>query len=691
MDGDTNQKVVIAQEGVQPGTRVDYALRYASAGFKVFPLHHIVGGSCSCGDTECRSPGKHPLVIPEFSMFGGVHSATNDRSTLVEIFSKNPQANIGIAIPEDMIAIDVDPRNGGDVTIDNLQEQYGKLPDTAMQLTGGGGFHYLYRKDPSIKVAGKLGVGIDIKAAGGYIVGEPSNHESGNSYVWEASSDPLEGVAILPAPQWVMNKLAAGEASTGRMANGLVYGVDEKVVRELRSALTYLNVNKPELTDDRDMWVRVGMACKSIGDAGYEIWENWSIASKKYDPDDQWKKWQSFAPNSISYRTVFAMAQLEGWRNPMSKSESVVSEQQNTQEGSRSGFIFEDVSELIGDIQPIDWLIHDYVEQNCFVQIYGPPGSAKSFCAIDFACCVATGTDWMGNRVKQGPVFYIAGEGHNGLKRRFTAWSIDRGIDIDPCMLWKSLGAVQMLDDKSAEDMGLAIFEKVTQGGEVPAMIIIDTLARNFGPGDENKTEDMTKFIAAVDKYLIKAWGCTVVLVHHSGHDMDRARGSSALKAAVDAEFKIEKDDHGKITVKATKMKDAEPPPELFLKLKSVGLGVFFEGEEVTSAVLEADQGESGLSQVVKKANGKEIRAFDVINILRRGWLTKKHLAEALDCSETTAYDAMKKCVDLGYLWHEGRGGGLTPKAEELYSQTGRGLTSNITAPSRPWEEKNDD
>lgn len=54
--------------------------------------------------------------------------------------------------------------------------------------------------------------------------------------------------------------------------------------------------------------------------------------------------------------------------------------------------------------------------------------------------------------------------------------------------------------------------------GEFGIKIIVpDTLARNFGDGDENSTGDMNRFVSAVGR-MIERFGCAVVVVHHSWH-----------------------------------------------------------------------------------------------------------------------------------------------------------------------------
>ena len=75
-------------------------------------------------------------------------------------------------------------------------------------------------------------------------------------------------------------------------------------------------------------------------------------------------------------------------------------------------------------------------------------------------------------------------------------------------------------------------------------MIIIDTLARNFGAGNENSTEDMNAFVERVDD-LKNTFNSCICLVHHTGHgSSNRARGSSVLPAAVDWEYKVSRHQH---------------------------------------------------------------------------------------------------------------------------------------------------
>ena len=219
--------------------------------------------------------------------------------------------------------------------------------------------------------------------------------------------------------------------------------------------------------------------------------------------------------------------------------------------------------------------------------VFGDPGAAKSFYAIDLAACIATGKDFHGMEVKPGPVVYIAGEGQNGIKRRFMAWGIRHNYNTDEAPIFISLMPAGLCDPDQAQWVINAI-KQVSEDCGKPVLIVFDTVARNFGPGDENSTQDMSGFISGADLIREQSRAC-LLLVHHTGHgDKSRGRGAMALKGALDAEFRLEKDDLGTVRVTNTKMKDFKPPAPMAFKIRTVELGIIDEdGEEVTSAILD--------------------------------------------------------------------------------------------------------
>ena len=272
------------------------------------------------------------------------------------------------------------------------------------------------------------------------------------------------------------------------------------------------------------------------------------------------------------------------------KSNGVHSNYQDQDERNR--FQFYRVGKLTKHLEATAWLIDDYIETDSLTLCFAPPESFKSFFAVDVAASVATGIPWHGCQVKQGAVFYIAGEGIPGLKKRFKAWELARGVDTEHYPLFLSSGAGDFSRHSQVVDIIRSI-NKICQQTVKPRLIVIDTLARNFGGGNENDAQAMNQFIRSVD-LIRKLWDCTILIVHHTGYaSSERGRGSSALRAAVDAEYMITRQqDTRLVSVKGTKMKDADRPKPKNFELQIINLGIKDNrNQEITSGVLqETDQ-----------------------------------------------------------------------------------------------------
>lgn len=171
------------------------ALWYAiERGWRVFPLHSVEDGRCTCGSGTCGGAGKHPRNER------GCTDATTDPGVIQGWWERWPDANVGIATGGGLVVIDVDPRHGGDDTLVDLVRALGALPDTVEALTGGGGRHIYLTSETAVRnSASLLGPGIDVRGEGGYVVAAPSAHESGRAYAWEASSRP-EAVDVATVP-----------------------------------------------------------------------------------------------------------------------------------------------------------------------------------------------------------------------------------------------------------------------------------------------------------------------------------------------------------------------------------------------------------------------------------------------------------------------------------------------------------
>lgn len=150
------------------------------------------------------------------------------------------------------------------------------------------------------------------------------------------------------------------------------------------------------------------------------------------------------------------------------------------------------------------------------------------------------------------------------------------------------------MDEREAASIALSVRNLTEKHGN-PAAVVIDTLHRNMGDGDENSAGDIATFLGNIDKLIRGPLDCAVLIVHHSGHmDKSRSRGSSAIRAALDGEFCLRfggEQEHGIRLLTATKMKDSEPPEPLALAAEVITLPAPWIDEEtitpLTSLVLK--------------------------------------------------------------------------------------------------------
>lgn len=205
---------------------LDSALGYAHRGWRVFPLHGIVNGVCTCGRSDCGSAGKHPLVRR------GLYEATTDPDKLRSWWRRWRSANIGIATGAEsgIVVIDID-LPAALPSLGPLLEH--GLTRTLTGLTGGGGIHLVFGTSDSElgNSAGRLpGIegelpGMDLRGNGGYIVAPPSVHISGRTYEWLY---PNARLAV--APEWLKQQAWApielGDvAAVELVGDGTPYGL----------------------------------------------------------------------------------------------------------------------------------------------------------------------------------------------------------------------------------------------------------------------------------------------------------------------------------------------------------------------------------------------------------------------------------------------------------------------------------
>ena len=229
------------------------------------------------------------------------------------------------------------------------------------------------------------------------------------------------------------------------------------------------------------------------------------------------------------------------------------------------------------------YLVKGLLSSTGLAVVWGAPKCGKSFWTFDLLMHVALGWKYRGLRVTAGPIIYCALEGAQGFKKRIEAFRQAKLAEADsrspPFYLMSTplslvADAAQLVSDIRAQ-----------LGDKHPVAVCIDTLNRSLA-GSESSDGDMGAYIKAADA-IRDAFGCLVVVVHHSPHDAQRPRGHSSLIGALDVQISVKRDGAGNIVAELELSKDGEAGIQFVSRLRVVEIGRDQDGDVITSCVVD--------------------------------------------------------------------------------------------------------
>lgn len=293
----------------QPSSKrmLAHALRYALAGYAVFPLQPNAKAPAIPSVHPAGDP-LHGVCRGECGKEGhGVYDATTDVETIGEWWARWPAANIGLAIGDAHVVLDVDPRHGGALA---ALTRLGLDPTrTATQRTRAGGWHVVYMKPPSMAFETHLAdlPGIDVLSGGRYIVASPSVVE-GKSYRWERDLLDVEPERLpLAVAERLQKRIAPPLPARPAASNGTP-APGAPALHVIEHALAHLDPWR----GDYAWWLSILMALHSAypNADGLDLAERWG----KGTPGEIAKKWASFdTAGGITINRLLVEAKAAGW------------------------------------------------------------------------------------------------------------------------------------------------------------------------------------------------------------------------------------------------------------------------------------------------------------------------------------------------------------------------------------------
>lgn len=334
------------------------------------------------------------------------------------------------------------------------------------------------------------------------------------------------------------------------------------------------------------------------------------------------------------------------------------------------------------------WLVKGLFPDRGLAMLVGESQSGKSFLGVQLAVCIARGIPFFGRKVKAGAVLYIAAEGGSSVLPRIKAADEEiGGMLADNHLVRKGKGPMArapikvMTETPNLSRQGdpealartlRALHHELATTDYPLTFVVLDTLHAAMCGGDEQSAADTGHALKPL-RDAAEELGILVLITHHFGKDLERgARGSSALRAAVDTEIELRVPGADGSKAKpagmlrratVTKQRDGAVGEELYCRLNTHELGRDEDGEPwMTCTVIPCDapaldgdgkpkgKGDIRLRRAVESAlaeHGGDRAPWR----MARSYFNNAGPADETDDARRAAWSrALKKARDLGLV-----------------------------------------
>ena len=609
---------------------VSKAHELLARGFQVLPADHPDQRKCIGAHAQMPCDGqrgKHPAVA--WSKWNVVTDSMIDTNWRRQGGLANVAVNCG---PSGLVVLDDD----GD--LDKWATTYGlDLPDT-YTVTTGRGRHLYYRWDHSVEKISNVGFTdfrMDVRGKGGIVIAEGSQHASGAIYTGN-------GLDPAPLPPEVADLLLARmhHTSTTTPPTG---GTGEPW--ETFTGTTGEDPNTAMIGWHKRHKGLIAYACR-LRSRGLDYTEAEKLFRERWllcvQPTGQIPeaKYHGTPPPECNYPVTWEEAEDKlrdvYARYDAGRPEADIGGSSNIDDGDTTPQLVAwclTRAQLASLPEP-EPLIDNVLDKSSVALLYGKWGSGKSFIAVDWAACVATGKAWQGRRVEQQRVLYLAAEGAHGMKIRADSWEAGWQHQIPDEQFTVLRRAINLTDYRQVAELAALI----DWGGY--GFVVIDTIARCMVGADENSAKDCGVVVDALGRLLDKTPGGrgAVTGVHHTGKDGRTFRGSSVFEAGADTVYSVLAEGHA-INLNREKRKDGPIADMHGLTIEAV--------EGTKSCIISLHRG------VEKPERAQRLLSTFLHHFSTTG-ATKTELRVVSDLTEGTFYRALSDLVQSGDLVNEG-------------------------------------
>jgi KaiC/GvpD/RAD55 family RecA-like ATPase len=417
-----------------------------------------------------------------------------------------------------LLAVDVDPRNGGHESLEFLETKFGPLPDTVESQTGGGGRHLLFGlTGDEVFPSSKPWSGIEVKCDGAYIAAPFTTHPSGLIYHWREGHEP--GLPLAPVPEWVVTALKERKEHAIATFTAATAEDGDRVIPE--------GLRDNALTSLAGTMQRRGMSSESILQA--MLAEN---AARCRPP----------LPDADVLRIVRSVGRYV----PDPEADPGVSK------AAVDGYAIQFL-DVVGLEQPkpIPWLLDGRIAFGDCSLIVGPPASGKSWLTYEIAVAGAMGLPVLGRFAHEGGLRVLLVDEENPrdeVVRRL--WLLTQAWQVNPKELSQQLMVTKPCQGWSFRGRSgvYALQQQII--AFKPDVVIFDSFIAVATVVDEGDSVQVRRFFHDMVYPLRDICNSTMIFVHHTNKGAylyerlsapaGLVRGSIDFVAAVDSALLIE-------------------------------------------------------------------------------------------------------------------------------------------------------
>lgn len=379
--------------------------------------------------------------------------------------------------------------------------------------------------------------------------------------------------------------------------------------------------------------------------------------------DDPW----SFTKDELTRSTRRYLLDIEGRR----RAQSVDSAKRAK---DRPAFLDTLISPTeFGDMPEVKHMIQGVLTQNSYALLTGRDSTFKTFTALDWALCLATGTPWLDKEVQmpdqRWEVLYVASEGSRGIIPRIAAWEHHNGIKLADCYHkfpeTSALGRefpdgvptfrlraepINLFDPESVDQ----IVNSVARHSKI-GFVVIDTLRRSSGRAEQNGS-DMGVIVDAISRIKEATDGGSVLVIAHTDKNDTDTRGSSLVEDDADIVWHSRVSKGGKIVLVNRKMKDWEAHDKIPLVTLPVEGSLVVVSEDPFTAVNGLPAVDQDIVRAVAliRGGGDTATTSRILSTVNEGRTGEERVSKATVYRTLEALQGSKHLVKEG-----GRGGGF--------------------------------